>query len=319
MIHIVRPPVPDEVQAAFARRGRTPDERTEIEKAREYYTQNPLPKKAFEFKRYKEFPVCRALDELFHEKCAYCESTYRAVDSRDVEHYRPKGGVTEAPKHPGYWWLAAVWNNLLPSCPACNQSRYHTVFDSGITIEEFEQARRRKPDRLSGKANSFPLLGKNWANAENDNIAAEDPLLINPCDRDPENHLEFVFDWDRTSYIWEADPINALVRPKLKAGKPDQYAQTSIAAYGLNRAGLIRERAEHLKILQLLCRPIIDQLEDLVASPSPTELTKIKNRICEYKGNLTTLTRAKRVYAGMTRAYLLRFEDELNRLAGDAA
>src|SRR5262249_6192965 len=139
MIYVYRPPESDAVREALGRRGRT-DKLTEIEKARAYYNRNPIPKKTFEFTRYKEWAVCRALDDLFHEKCAYCESSYRAVDSCDVEHYRPKGGVTESPKHRGYWWLAAHWQNLLPSCPPCNQRRYHTIYDPSMTLEEFEQA-----------------------------------------------------------------------------------------------------------------------------------------------------------------------------------
>ena len=317
MIHVVRPAAPAEVVEAFGKRGRV-DGKTEIEKAREYYAKKPAPTKAFEFTRYKELAVCRALDELFFEKCAYCESTYRAVDSRDVEHYRPKGGVTEAPQHRGYWWLAAVWHNLLPSCPACNQSRYHTIFNPGMTLEEFEQARRRKPDRLSGKGNSFPVRNNKWVTTDTDDITAEDPLLINPCERDPAKHLEFVFDWDVVEYIWDADPINALVRPKSMVGVEDEYGRASIAIYGLNRAGLVRERASHLRILQLLCRPIVDHIDDIMQSPSAARLTQIRDRIHQYKASLTELCHSQKPYAGMTRAFVLQFERELDRLANDS-
>lgn len=46
----------------------------------------------------------------------------------DVEHFRPKSEIDEvdpatfrpvpgrAPTAPGYYWLAAAWSNLLPSC-----------------------------------------------------------------------------------------------------------------------------------------------------------------------------------------------------------
>lgn len=314
MIYIERIPAPTDVVEAFDKRGRR-DGKTELEQAREYYGQNPVPTRAFEFSRYKELAVCRALDNLFFEKCAYCESSYRAVDSRDVEHYRPKGGVTEARGHNGYWWLAAVWNNLLPSCPPCNQSRYHAVFDPGMTIEEFERARRQKPDRLSGKANSFPVKGNNWVTSETGDIALEDPLLINPCDRDPANHLEFVFDWDKKTYIWEADPISASVRPKMKVGVEDEYGKASIAIYGLNRAGLFRERVSHLTTLQMLCKPIVDQADELMRHPSAADLARIRDRHNLYKANLTKLCLPKAPYAGMTRAFVLQFEQELQRLA----
>ena len=45
----------------------------------------------------------RRLDLLFHGKCAYCETFYSASAPVDVEHYRPKGAVSEDPSHPGYY------------------------------------------------------------------------------------------------------------------------------------------------------------------------------------------------------------------------
>jgi hypothetical protein len=77
----------------------------------------------------------------FHNKCAYCET--KAVQFyADAEHYRPKasvqvrerdselrpavcalpleGGKAREMKHPGYFWLAYNWRNLLPACKRCN-------------------------------------------------------------------------------------------------------------------------------------------------------------------------------------------------------
>src|SRR4051812_22350680 len=74
------------------------------------------------------------LDKLFGGKCAYCEVIIEASHPTEVEHYRPKGAVKDeeeevvtiqtpngAEDHPGYWWLAYEWNNLLPSCIDCNR------------------------------------------------------------------------------------------------------------------------------------------------------------------------------------------------------
>ena len=63
-----------------------------------------------------------ALRELFVNKCAYCESSLVGGDM-DVEHYRPKGGVSEVPDHSGYYWLAYDWENLVASCSFCNRLR----------------------------------------------------------------------------------------------------------------------------------------------------------------------------------------------------
>jgi hypothetical protein len=39
-----------------------------------------------------------------NNKCCFCEAI--AIESADVEHFRPKGKVTGATSHPGYYWLA---------------------------------------------------------------------------------------------------------------------------------------------------------------------------------------------------------------------
>ena len=50
---------------------------------------------------------------LFHDKCWYSEAQ-EAVSAYHVDHYRPKGQVTDvgrADLAPGYWWLAFQWQN----------------------------------------------------------------------------------------------------------------------------------------------------------------------------------------------------------------
>ncbi|CAA6812677.1 MAG: TIGR02646 family protein [uncultured Aureispira sp.] len=79
-------------------------------------------KKAISGDYYGATDVRDALADLYHNKCAYCESY---DDEFEVEHYRPKKGVTGIPrvKHPGYYWLAYEWTNLLPACHDCNKQR----------------------------------------------------------------------------------------------------------------------------------------------------------------------------------------------------
>lgn len=65
----------------------------------------------------------------------------------DVEHYRPKGGYLDPDGtlcQPGYYWLAADWNNLFPSCIDCNRER--------------EQIMVKGQAKKLGKANKFPLV-----------------------------------------------------------------------------------------------------------------------------------------------------------------
>lgn len=150
--------------------------------------------------------VRAALEKLFHRKCAYCE---RRLESFDVEHYRPKGRVAENKNHPGYYWLAYEWNNLLPSCSNCNQKRRDKPmwgdFIYGIT---------------GGKADQFPLKNrcKRAMNPEND-ITKEEPLLLNPSVDEPEEEFKYLTNGEIT---WKGDrgevtiSICSLYRRRLK-------------------------------------------------------------------------------------------------------
>jgi uncharacterized protein (TIGR02646 family) len=120
------------------------------------------------YKRYKEF----FFDEYnpFQRKCAYCESAVDVSQFGDVEHFRPKLKVTDEKdneiRHPGYYWLAYDWQNLLISCIKCNQA--------------------------TGKYNRFPVIGTHAQSPAE--IANEKPLLINSTssndEDDPSKHLE---------------------------------------------------------------------------------------------------------------------------------
>src|SRR5690348_7674048 len=80
----------------------------------------------FDFKFHKHPEMRSALADLFHGKCAFCETDYSAASPMDVENFRPKGGAIGAdgklsPLH--YWWLAYEWFNLYPACAECNRSK----------------------------------------------------------------------------------------------------------------------------------------------------------------------------------------------------
>jgi len=119
-----------------------------------------------------------SIEGPFNGKCAYCES--QIIDGRnaDIDHYRPKALVTDekdkpvtirfddghTDTHPGYYWLAYEWHNLLPACKYCNQLtklKYSTV----------------------GKKNRFPIRG-NYAMHPGEE-RSEQPLLLHPVFDDP--------------------------------------------------------------------------------------------------------------------------------------
>lgn len=159
----------------------------------------------FEFKAYRSPDVRDALLELFHSKCAYCESKIGSTGPIDVEMFRPKSAVAERKEHPGYWWLAGVWENLLSSCIDCNRTR-------------------RIEGVLSGKANRFPLEDEDCRAFFPGEEAKERPLLLDPCIDSPEQHLVF-------------DEQGLVMSGTLRG-------QTTISLLGLNRKGLVERRLQ---------------------------------------------------------------------------
>jgi len=126
------------------------------------------------------------LNDVFHQKCAYCEGKISAHVTLDVEHYRPKKQLTEKRtpvNHCGYFWLAYEWYNLLLACRNCNSAHSNNV--SGKSCNH------------PGKANEFTIKGKRVNNPNSDPIywqqelQNEQPLLLNPYFDNPEEHIGF--------------------------------------------------------------------------------------------------------------------------------
>ncbi len=115
------------------------------------------------------------LDNVFHKKCAYCESKITATSFGDAEHYRPKGKVTVKGQtvegHRGYYWLAYHWKNLIPACQRCNS-------DLG-KLTQFPVAKKHIQRHEKGRADPDAL------------DALEEPLLLHPYRDDPRKHLQF--------------------------------------------------------------------------------------------------------------------------------
>jgi 5-methylcytosine-specific restriction endonuclease McrA len=146
-----------------------------------YRVKSNHTKKAYQFAVYKSAAVVQAINKLFAYKCAYCESSYGPTQPVDVEHYRPKAKVEEGRKKLlGYYWLAASWENLLPSCIDCNRRRKHELPDGRVmTI---------------GKGNQFPISNPAKRATKPGEEEREKPLLLHPYLDDPSAHLEFTDD-----------------------------------------------------------------------------------------------------------------------------
>jgi len=248
---------------------------------------NSKAARGFTFKAYGDPLLRKALNAIYLFKCAYCESFFGATQPVAVEHYRPKGEVVEGrivggkivrekvPPRPGYYWLAADWTNLLPSCTDCNSPR------TQIELDGTEEVR--------GKGNFFPLKDSKKRATAPAEIKKETPLLLNPATDDPEKHLEFL-----------ADPPEkaGLIRATLKSGKPSTLGEASIAVYALDRPQLQQHRNDAAKRVLFTIKQAERALRRHQDSPADKDLKE------EYEDCLRELREVlspSRPYTGMTR------------------
>lgn len=155
----------------------------------------------------------------YKNKCAYCERICKA----DIEHYRPKKKVTEAPRHEGYYWLCYEWTNLLPSCVTCNRdgAKLNKFPILGTRIEKPpELLRNGELDLEKFKANVSPLKD-------------EKPYLLHPEIDQPEEFFEFEVD-DDTKGI------------RIKGTDNDSRGEETIEICLLNRLELRLDRQIHV-------------------------------------------------------------------------
>jgi len=140
--------------------------------------------------KYNKPYIKGALQEMFHNKCAYCESKIPHIDYPHIEHYRPKSEN----KYPH---LTFDWQNLLLACAKCNGKEH--------------------------KGDQFPL--------EDDD--ENKPLLLNPCEDDPAQHLYF-------------EQVRLVPLAESKRG------EQTIKLLGLNRDDLFDRRRDRLDSLYIL-------------------------------------------------------------------
>ncbi|WP_159095431.1 hypothetical protein [Stenotrophomonas sp. YAU14A_MKIMI4_1] len=192
-------------------------------KVKQYYS---TPKeKSYAFKVYKSPSVVESIELLFNGKCAYCESRYMTSSPTDIEHFRPKARISDEPAHTGYWWLASSWTNLLASCIMCNRTKKGQHFDPATGAWSNSL-------RKSGKLDNFPLApGSTRAVTETDLLDNEDPLLIDPTQRDPSQYL-----------AWSTMYGVMVLVPNQERSENSAYAEASIRIYGLNRRKLVEAR-----------------------------------------------------------------------------
>lgn len=272
---------------------------SEKEAAEKFYrtydpTLKPKPK-AYSFKCYKDFDVKYSLELLFNNKCAYCESAIQ--DNSDVEHFRPKGSVTEDVSHSGYWWLAHIWDNLLLSCSHCNQTRRQHLITECMTPEELSTLSAKKASTGYGKANHFPVEGPR-AN-HGDDLAQEKPHLIDPTLDDPDQYFRWV----------KPQGLSIVL-----ANTTDQWTQTralaTIQIFALNRIKLVQSRTKILNELRYQAETILEELEeDMAAGGCPRLIERARKRM----GQMRRMQEPDQPYSAMARAFIDEFAKELDQ------
>lgn len=174
---------------------------------------------------YRHLSVLVALEELFHRKCAYCETPLPEV-GWDVDHFRPKGAVSERSEHPGYYWLAYEWSNLYPACEACNRRRLdHPTWAD------------REAGIAGGKLTQFPLEDEaGRALSPEADLGLECPVLLDPCADTPEAHLLYT------------------PHGEIEPAPDDPRAEATIDIFHLRRRRLRDRRKQHLDLVVLLIK-----------------------------------------------------------------
>jgi uncharacterized protein (TIGR02646 family) len=253
-------------------------------------------KKPVLYSLYSEPVVKTALRDMFNDKCAYCDSFIMDVYIGDVEHFRPKAKVKEAiPPEPGYFWLAADWDNLLLSCRNCNQLAKHEL--DGITFNENDPA--------LGKMNQFPLFDetKRVRNYKVD-IGAEEPYrkLINPCVDNPENFFEY-------------DEGRGIIKAKTGlSAKDKEMAEASISVYVLHRSILVKQRHERIIEIKNQKQRVSDLLKDLDDfAGDPIRLAITEGRLQNEINILQGILDSKKEYLGLARQMVSEFLSEVKR------
>ena len=300
-------------------------------------------KKVFPFGAYKGDDVRHTLQLLFHGKCAYCEARYEIVGPVDIEHFRPKGEVEGEPAHRGYWWLAAIWENLLPSCIDCNRRRFQ---ETPVDIRSLTAM--AAPSRAgafvsikTGKEACFPIEGTRvmMEPRERDRahlLAAERALLLNPCEDQPRDHLRY--------WIDRREPIG-LVLPVAEAGAADVLpaltddaeaiiahasaaglsvkGAVSIQIFGLNRLALVQERTRLLRRLEFLggllidASTLADDLEEAlpragaVVGLMQDAVDRLRAMADRIMAEIVSLTDPTAAFSEMVKQWIAAFKEEL--------
>jgi len=217
-----------------------------------------------------------AFEQASGGKCWYTECQSPGADN-DIDHFRPKGGVHEAKRHPGYYWLAFDWHNLRLSCQRANRPR----IAPGAKV-------------AGGKATHFPLLSTGVrAQAPGDDLGLEHPALLDPTD--------------------PADPVLLTFLPNGEVDLSPEYrgnlvAEAKIAA---SRLGLHLNWPKFVDGRMTLYN-VIERLVERGKREAPTDYLGMPQASRAFKdviGDIRRLMNPKAQYAAAAKVYVETFRD----------
>nr|MBA2733604.1 hypothetical protein [Acidobacteriota bacterium] len=170
-------------------------------------------------------------------------------------------------------------------CIDCNRERNQKVPDETNPTDQT----KFKTIKV-GKANHFPLIDETKRRLSHKSRKREEPLILDPAQDKPEQHLEFTEE--------------GIVRPKLIKRKPSPKGEASIKVYGLQRFGLVQERRARAKMVLAQMERVQELMKDFDRRPSDKQLEKRLNRELE---ELKRYTKPEEEYAGMSRQMVRNF------------
>ena len=254
-------------------------------------------KKGPTFSVYKDKNLKKALRELFHKKCAYCDSSFVESSPADIEHFRPKAAINpfrnnkdESLIAPGYYWLAAEWTNLLWSCILCNR---RNKLDLANEVGQ----------RPLGKKNRFPLTNEaRRIRSHNMDFSSESRslLILDPCKHDPTKYLMYPLD----------DEDLGVVKARVSSqGRTIRRAESSLHIYGLNRTELVEARRKEALNFKGIFIGLIYTLSEFTRRRKAGENTdQIETHFRFLKDEFQRKLSPESQYLSLKRTLLIEFE-----------
>lgn len=215
---------------------------------------------------YNHDKVKKELNDIYGNKCAYCESLLEISGYKRIDHYRPKEKIKDIHgnklnNHKGYFWLAYEWSNLVPCCEICNgaKSDYFPLLEVESRVSDFHID---IPFPTIPPDDDWKEYWQSWRECWNPMaypLSNEKRLLLNPELDEVEKYFYYMIDGRIQS-----DEIEGII---------------SIKIYDLNREPLQFERK---KVIDLYYDKLLEYIDDYLEDKNEVRFRqKITGKILE--------------------------------------